>query len=121
MPMKIFSTRFHGALDYGTVIALPSLFRWLRAGGETRRVADGGAAFVLAYSLLTRYEWGAAKVLPMPAHLALDALLGAGLVAAAAAAGRPGGETAAVRGSLLGLGLFSLFASVVTETGPGRD
>ena len=113
--MKVFSTKFHGLLDYATVIHLPVLFRALDASEETRRVADGGALAALAYSLLTNYERGALKVLPMPVHLALDALFGAALCATAL---RQTEDKTAVRGALAGLGLFSLFASVATETEP---
>jgi hypothetical protein len=115
--MKLFSTKFHGVLDYATVVALPVLFRTLGANEAVRRVADGGAVATLLYSLFTRYELGAFKTLPMPAHLALDALLGATLCGTAA---REGSEGSAVRGALAGLGLFSLFASVVTETKQGE-
>jgi hypothetical protein len=38
------------------------------------QLAGGGAT---AYSLLTDYELGAMKLLPMPIHLALDAASGA--------------------------------------------
>lgn len=40
----------------------------------TLRLAGGGAT---AYSLLTDYELGLVRLLPMPAHLALDAISGA--------------------------------------------
>ncbi len=36
-------------------------------------MAGGGAA---AYSMLTDYEFGLVRVLPMPAHLAMDAASG---------------------------------------------
>lgn len=119
--MKIFTTRFHGLLDYATVVTLPVLFRALGAGHGTQRVADGGALATLVYSLCTNYERGAWKALPMPAHLALDALLGATLCAAALRQTDRTGrscEEPVVRGALAGLGLFSLFASVTTETRP---
>lgn len=110
---KVFSTRFHGLLDYATVAKLPVLFRALGAGEDVRRLADGGAVAALAYSLVTDYERGAWKVLPMPAHLALDALFGAVFCAAAL---RQTDEKPAVRGALAGFGLFSLFAAIATET-----
>jgi hypothetical protein len=40
----------------------------------TLRLAGGGATL---YSLLTDYELGLVRLLPMPAHLALDAMSGA--------------------------------------------
>ncbi len=113
--MKLFSTRVHGVLDYATVVTLPSLFRLLGGSADTVRLADGSALGVLLYSLLTRYELGAVKVLPMRGHLAFDALLGAVLCGAAL---RGPGERAGVRRALAGLGLFSLVASVSTQTRP---
>ncbi len=113
--MKLFSTKFHGFLDYGTVVNLPVLFRLLRAQKPTQQVADAGALAVVLYSLLTRYEMGLLKVLPMPAHLALDLLLGATLCGTAL---RQTEETTAVRGTLAGLGLFSMIAPLLTETTP---
>lgn len=113
--MKIFSTKVHGVLDYATVATLPALFRLLGAREETTRLADAGAVSVLAYSLLTRYELGAFKVLPLPAHFVFDALFGAVLLSAAA---RREDDTTIVRGTLAGLGAFSLAASLLTETRP---
>lgn len=113
--MTLFSTRFHGLLDYATVANLPILFRALHAGPDTQRLADGGAGAVLIYSLLTDYERGAIRKIPMPAHLVLDAVLGATLTAAAL---NRRDESRAVRNALLGLGLFSLAASVLTSTRP---
>jgi hypothetical protein len=76
-------TSVHGAIDYltgGALLAAPKL---LGLNDEPRaalvlRSAGGGA---LAYSLITDYELGLLRFLPMPAHLAIDAASGA-LVAA---------------------------------------
>jgi len=116
--MKLFSTKVHGVLDYVTVASVPPLFRLLGAREETTRVADAGAVFVLTYSLLTRYELGAFKLLPLPAHFVLDALFGAAFVSAAA---RHTNETRAVRTALVAQGLFALIAPVLTETTPRDD
>ena len=113
--MKIFSTKVHGVLDYATVITLPAVFRRLHASPSTQRLADGGAVAVLIYSLLTRYELGAFPVLSLRGHLTADALFGAALGVAAL---RRTSDTNVVRGALLGLGLFSLSASLLTETEP---
>jgi len=55
------------------------------------------------------------KLLPMPAHLALDGTSGAVLCLAAATLKD---EPRTVRASLLGLGLFEITASLTTETQP---
>ena len=76
--MRIISTQVHGVLDYltgGTLLAAPTLLGLDGDGaGRALRIAGGGAT---AYSLLTDYELGLVRVLPMPAHLALDAASGA--------------------------------------------
>ncbi len=71
-------TSVHGAIDYltgGMLLAAPRL---LGLTDEPRaalvlRSAGGGA---LAYSLITDYELGLLRLLPMPAHLAMDAASG---------------------------------------------
>lgn len=81
--MRMIPTSVHGAIDYltgGALLAAPKL---LGLNDEPRaalvlRSAGGGA---LAYSLITDYELGLLRFLPMPAHLAIDAASGA-LVAA---------------------------------------
>jgi hypothetical protein len=72
------STKTHGVLDLvtsGTLLAAPRL---LGLEKESRAasvlwMAGGGA---LVYSMLTDYEFGLVKVLPMRAHLAMDAASG---------------------------------------------
>ncbi len=116
-PMKLFSTRTHGILDYSSVALLSVLPRALGWGNVTR-LLTGSALATLVYSLLTRYELGAVKVLPMPAHLALDGTSGLGLCLAA---GILAGEPRPVRLALLGLGLFEITASLTTETQPRTE
>lgn len=77
--MQKISTKTHGMLDYltgATLLALPKALGLdeVPASARVLRMAGAGAA---AYSLVTDYELGALKVLPMPAHLALDAASGA--------------------------------------------
>ena len=77
--MRMISTRTHGVLDYltgGTLLAVPGLLglKDVPASARVLRLAGGGAAL---YSLLTDYELGALRVLPMPVHLAMDAASGA--------------------------------------------
>ena len=77
--MRIFSTKTHGVLDYLTGAALLAAPKALGledvpSSSRALKLAGGGAT---AYSLLTDYELGVAKVLPMPVHLALDAASGA--------------------------------------------
>ena len=83
MSMRVIPTSVHGAIDYLTGGALLAAPRLLGLNDEPRaafvlRSAGGGA---IAYSLITDYELGMLRLLPMPAHLALDAASGV-LVAA---------------------------------------
>jgi hypothetical protein len=77
--MRVISTRTHGVLDYltgGTLLSAPGLLglKDVPASARVLRLAGGGAAL---YSLLTDYELGAVRLLPMPVHLAMDAASGA--------------------------------------------
>ena len=76
--MRVISTRTHGVLDYltgGMLLSAPRLLGLTDVPASARafRLAGGGAAL---YSLLTDYELGAVRVLPMPVHLAMDAASG---------------------------------------------
>jgi hypothetical protein len=77
--VRIIPTQIHGVLDYITGGALLSAPRLLGLGNvpasaRVLRLAGGGAAL---YSMLTDYDLGAVKLVPMPVHLALDAASGA--------------------------------------------
>jgi hypothetical protein len=71
--MKPITTRTHGIIDYtfsATLIALPFLMRWDRRAAQ---LSVGTGLTTLAVSLMTKYELGVTPLLPMKAHLALDA------------------------------------------------
>ena len=110
------STRTHGVLDYlsaGTLLALPRALGWDRTVTGLLTAAGLGT---LGYSLLTRYELGLLRVLPMKAHLTFDGLSGAMLAAAPLLLPE---ESKGVAGALVGLGAFEVAASLLTETEPG--
>lgn len=79
MKLRVIPTSIHGALDYlasGANLAFPTLLR----------IDDAPAAALIprldgitgtGYSLMTDYEFGPLKILPMPAHLIFDAAKGA--------------------------------------------
>jgi hypothetical protein len=81
--MRVISTRIHGAIDYATgagMLAAPALLGISDEPAAARTLRAAGLV-AMAYSLLTDYEFGLVRIIPMPAHLALDAASGV-LVAA---------------------------------------
>src|SRR5436190_1781631 len=71
--MKPISTRAHGMIDYaygGALIALPFLMRWNQ---RAARLSIGAGLATLGVSMMTNYECGVVRLLPMKAHLAIDA------------------------------------------------
>lgn len=113
--MALFSTKTHGVLDYTTVATLLVLPRVLNWSPTVRTLVTGSALATLGASLLTKYELGAFKVIPMRGHLALDAISGATF---AAAPFLFPDEDATVKGILAGLGVFELMAAFTTDTEP---
>src|SRR5215207_9428687 len=74
--MKLLPMRTHGVLDYltaGTLLVMPQALGWSE---NVSRLLTTAAVGTIAYSLLTRYELGAFRVLPVETHLALDSLNG---------------------------------------------
>jgi hypothetical protein len=116
--MKLFSTQVHGVLDYmtvGTLLALPRGLRWDR---PVTLFITASALGSLVYSLLTRYELGIFKRLPMRQHLLLDAMSGAAFCAAPLLLKR---EDRDVKKAMLGLGLFELSAALLTDPQTGSE
>jgi hypothetical protein len=70
--MQRLPTEIHGLVDYltaGMLLVLPRACGWR---GNVRQLMTITALSTLAYSLLTRYELGLVKTLPVKAHLGLD-------------------------------------------------
>jgi hypothetical protein len=83
MDLRVIPTKTHGAVDMATgpaLIAAPTLLRMNGNTGATIPPRIVGAAATV-YALLTDYEFGLKRVLPMRAHLALDAVAGIALAA----------------------------------------
>lgn len=73
--IRFLPTRVHGVLDYVVGIALllaPNIFQFNHVGGAAVFIPRLLGAVLIAYSLLTRYEWGLIKVVPMTYHLMID-------------------------------------------------
>src|SRR5215218_8485710 len=99
------STRVHGILDYAVGAAIAALPHMIKCKRSTKRILEAAGVGAGAYSMLTDYERGVFKVLPMETHLALDALSGAGLITAAALMSD---ETPSNRALLAGIGAFEI-------------
>jgi hypothetical protein len=73
--MKIIPTSVHGILDYIVGIALiaaPYLFGFAEFGGPAVAVPTVLGIGLIVYSLITKYELGLVKILPMKLHLTID-------------------------------------------------
>lgn len=80
--MKIINTRLHGMIDYltGAVLPLPYICMYeARDTGTLMLAAAGGLIILMA--VMTDYELGMLKIIPMKVHLALDVIISAFLVA----------------------------------------
>jgi len=100
-------------LDYATVatcLAVPRSAAWSPVA--TRLMTFGGL-FGLAYSVLTRYELGLIRILPMKAHLALDVVFGAWFLIVASGSRD---ENLAVRRLALALAGIGFSAPLITRS-----
>jgi hypothetical protein len=114
---KPIPTKVHGVLDYVTAAFLHTLPRVMGWSRPVTTLLDAAGASATAYSLMTDYELGAVKALPMKAHLTLDALSGGALIGAAMIMDD---EDPEVRATLAGLGAWEIAAALMTRTTPGR-
>lgn len=83
MNLRVIPTKVHGAVDMATgpaLIAAPTVLRMNGDRGATLPPRVFGAA-ALVSALLTDYEFGLKRILPMRTHLALDAAAGVALAA----------------------------------------
>ena len=83
MKLRVIPTKVHGAVDMATgpaLIAAPTLLRMNGNKGATIPPRAVGAAAIVN-ALLTDYEFGLKRLLPMRTHLALDAVGGITLAA----------------------------------------
>src|SRR4051812_12485772 len=76
--MKVIPTFVHGIFDYLVGIILlvaPNIFGFAGVGGPAVFIPRLIGALILIQSLMTRYELGVMKVIPMKTHLTLDYIL----------------------------------------------
>ncbi|HLL60460.1 MAG TPA: SPW repeat protein [Candidatus Nitrosocosmicus sp.] len=82
--MKMIPTKVHGILDYATGIALllaPNLFGFADVGGAAVAIPRILGIMILVQSLMTNYELGVMKMIPMSMHLMVDYVASLFLVA----------------------------------------
>ncbi len=114
--MRFIPTRVHGVLNYlvgALIIAAPWLLNFNRGGAETWVPVILGVG-ALVYSLLTNYELGVVRRIPMGTHLSLDAASGLLL----AVSPWLFGFSSFVFWPHLTLGIFELVAALTTKTTP---
>lgn len=117
MIARLIPTRVHGVLDYlfGVMyIVLPLLLNWPQPAATILMVLGAG---VLLYSILTRYELGLLKLLPMPVHLVIDLLGGLLLILLPTF----GLVDPSVRNWFWALGAVELIIALVSDTHPHFD
>ena len=111
--MRPISTRTHGLIDYifsATLLTLPFALRW---HGRAAQLSISAGLATLGVSLMTNYEWGAARVLPMKAHLGIDAAENSMLMSAPKIVG---GEDRAAGRVLAVLGTVGAAIGTMTKT-----
>lgn len=69
------STRTHGVIDYTWATVAAAAPKMMTQRTSTARLIRGASAAATANSMLTNYEAGVMKVMPMKAHLAMDVLM----------------------------------------------
>ena len=115
---QIVPTWAHGIEYYATAATLPPLPRLFGWSRKVTRLFDCVAATAAVQSLMTDYELGAVKVLPMQGHLTMDVLIGAGMVTAAAPMDD---EPQSARLAAAGTGLYAIALAPITRPVPSHS
>lgn len=76
--MRFIPSKIHGLLDYLVAIVFICLPWMLRFNGpnEATYVPVTLGILTILYSLITNYEWGVRKIIPMGMHLTIDLVAG---------------------------------------------
>ena len=111
------TTRTHGALDYAWVSAAASAARAADASGATARFVRSSSVVAGINSVLTDYEAGVLRLMPMRVHLAVDFVIGAALVLSPLFLPKSGRRSVALS---VALGLTACAASLLTDAGRTR-
>ena len=115
--MRFIPTKIHGVLDYltGALLIVAPYILGFADGTAAQWIPQILGAGAILYSLLTDYELGVMRAIPMPVHLFLDAASGALLAASPWLLG----FSDRVWLPHVILGLFEIGAALTTRTIPG--
>ena len=105
------STRTHGALDYAWASVAANAARVAASDATARCVRNAGVAAGIN-SMLTDYEAGVVRVMPMRVHLAVDFVIGASLVLSPLFLPKSARRSVALS---VALGLTACAASLLTD------
>ena len=80
--MRFISTKIHGALDYltGIILILAPWILGFSGGGPAQMVLVLVGILIIGMALVTNYEFGIIKKIPMAIHLVIDAITGIFLI-----------------------------------------
>jgi hypothetical protein len=114
--MRFIPTAIHGVLDYLTAAVLILLPRILGFSDNSTAIMTFMGVALIIYSLVTRYELGVIKMLPMRGHLGLDFVSGI-LMLAAPFFFQIANSSEMI--AFMAIGLMEVLVSLVTKTHPG--
>ncbi len=117
--MRFMSTRMHGIADYvvGLILILAPYILGFADGSAAQWVPQILGVLALGSALMTDYELGVMRVIPMPVHLGLDFVSGLFLLASPWILG----FADRIAWPHVLFGLIEIGASLVTQTRPHRD
>jgi hypothetical protein len=121
--IRFLPTKVHGVLDYLVGVALilaPTIFQFSDVGGAAVLVPRVLGVVLILYSLLTRYEWGVLKLVPMPYHLVVDFAASAFLAASPFIFGFISAKPNAWLPHIV-VGVVVILVVLVSQTQPGRS
>jgi hypothetical protein len=107
------STRTHGVIDYTWATAAAAVPEKLPGAKGTASLLRGASLAASASSMITNYEAGVFRVMPMKGHLALDMVLCAALLVSPLFLPASERRFAAVP---FAFGLFGLMTGLMTQT-----
>jgi hypothetical protein len=107
------STRAHGLIDYAWITTAEALTRMMNGATTTARLVRRAGVAAGFSSMVTNYEAGALRLMPMKGHLAVDAVMCTALILSPLYLPRAERRYAAIP---FLLGAVGLIASALTET-----